>query len=230
MDKQLARDIFTINRVKFAALYEVVKTNHQNAIDSGKVLVGGHGWDHDLRVAQTGALIADDDRIGEMAWVAGLMHSTDRHFGERTNEVLLHYFSLLPQGEFNPLEMSQMLDAVLNHSGKNSPSDEDNPVLVTLKDADRLANLGAINFIRGGQHRPNIPAVIPEYLGRRDPRSTFRDIKSCYDALWFNLEWEDMIRLPKAKVMAKKHFDRIREWQRWAVDEMEEVGLYPWPG
>ena len=214
-------------RAKFKALYNAVKENHQKIIAGGKVNTGGHGWDHDLRVAQTGYLIAETPRIGEMAWCAGLMHSTDRHFGEKTENVIAHYFTLLPENKFNQTELHWMREAVALHSKKNS--DDDNPVTVTLKDADRLANLGALNFIRGEQHRPNIPACYPEYLGTKHPESTFQNIMCCYDAIWYNLEWEEYLRLPKAKSMGIKFFEYFRDFIQRCVDEMEEVGLHPFP-
>ena len=181
-------------REKYRALYDAVKKTHGDILAAGKTTMG-HGWDHDLRVAMTGTLIAEGTRVGEMTWCAGLMHSTDRHFGKRTEEVLRSYFAFLPKGEFSGTELAVMRKAVDQHSKKNS--DTDNPVTVTLKDADRLANLGALNLIRCGQHHSDIPACIPEYLGRVHPESTFRNLKSCYDAISVvNLEWEDMLRLP----------------------------------
>ena len=221
-----AQQIFVTMRKKYKPLYNAVKATHQMIIAQGKS-TSGHGWDHDLRVAQTAILIAETLRIGELAWVAGLMHSTDRHFGDQTKTVLRGYFALLPKNEFSKAELGIMWDAVMEHSKLNN--DADNPVTVTLKDADRLANQGALNLIRGGQHRPHIPACIPEYLGRKHPESTFLDPKSCYDAAWFKLEWEEMLRLPKAKKMGKPYFDECRRFIQTCVTEMEEVGLYPFP-
>lgn len=220
------RRLFLTLRDKYRNLYDAVQKTHEDILTAGKSVMG-HGWDHDLRVAQTGALIAETSRVGEMAWVGGLMHSTDRHFGERTAEILDGYFTLLPKGEFSDREFSWIQEAVYQHSKKNSEAD--NPVTITLKDADRLANLGALNLIRGGQHRPNIPTCIPAYLGRKHPQSTFRDPMSCYDALWGNLEWEGMLRLPKAKEMGKKFFDYYRDFMQRCVEEMAEVGLFPFP-
>jgi len=225
--KEEARRIFVTMREKYRALYDVVKKNHADILAAGKTTMG-HGWDHDLRVAQTGALIADGPQVSEMAWVAGLMHSTDRHFGDRTEEVLRGYFALLSKAEFTVSGFVMMWNAIIEHSKLNS--DGDNPVTVTLKDADRLANLGALNLIRCGQHHPNIPACIPEYLGRRHPESTFRNLMCCYDAISVvNLEWEEMLRLPKAKKMGKPYFDYYRDFMERCVREMEEIGLLPFP-
>ncbi|MFZ2621000.1 MAG: HD domain-containing protein [Minisyncoccia bacterium] len=224
--KQYLYNTFVVMRAKYKALYDAVKKTHEDIVASGKTTMG-HGWDHDLRVAQTSALIAETPRVGEMTWVVGLMHSTDRHFGSETSEVLDRYFGLLPVGEFRNDELMFMREALMEHSMRNS--DADNPVTVTLKDADRLSNMGALNLIRGGQHRPNIPACIPKYLGRKHPQTTFRNIQSCYDAIWFNLEWEDMLRLPKAKEMGKPYFDYYRDFMSRCVEEMQSVGLYPFP-
>jgi len=222
-----AQRIFVAMRGKYRLLYEAVKQAHETILAEGKTTMG-HGWDHDLRVAQTGALIAETPRVGEMAWIAGLMHSTDRHFGDRTEGVLHGYFALLPSGEFTGGEIAMMWDAVAEHSKKNG--DADNPVTEALKDADRLGNLGALNFIRCGQHHPDIPACIPELLGTTHPESTFRKPRSCYDAvLLANMPWEAMLRLPKAKEMGKPYFDYYREFLQRCANEMEEVGLFPFP-
>ena len=225
--KEEARRIFVAMRTKYRPLYEAVKKTHEGILAAGKTTMG-HGWDHDLRVAQTDILIAEDPRVGEMGWCVGVMHSADRHYGEQTEEVLRGYFALLPKGEFAVEEHVMMWNALIEHSKKNS--DADNPVTVALKDADRLANLGALNLIRCGQHHPDIPACIPEYLGRVHPESTFRNLKSCYDAISVvNLEWEAMLRLPKAKEMGKPYFDYYRDFVKRCAQEMEEVGLYPFP-
>ena len=225
--KEEARKLFQAMRAKYRALYDAVKKTHEDILAAGKTTVG-HGWDHDLRVAQTGALIAESPRVGEMAWCVGLMHSTDRHYGERTEEVLHGYFALLPKNEFVVGESVMMWNALIEHSKKNS--DADNPVTVALKDADRLANLGIMNLFRCGQHHPDIPACIPEYLGRVHPNSTFKKPMSCYDAVHVaNMPWEAMLRLPKAKEMGRKEFDFYRKILQRCTDEMEEVGLYPFP-
>jgi len=216
------QEIFVIKRAKFVALYNRIEKIHSQTKDTR-----GHGFDHDLMVAQYATIISEDERVGEMAWVAGLMHSLDRHFPHDETEIILEECINLVSSQFTVCEIEEIRMAVHNHSKKNDPTD--GPVTVALKDADRLANIGAINLIRNGQHHPDIPACIPESLGGLHPDSTFKKPMNCYDATFHNLEWEAMIRLPRAREITKKYFDFIRKFQTLVVEQFREVGLYPFP-
>lgn len=213
---------------EYGTLLNAVKEFHDEIVSAGRPN-HGHGWDHDTMVAQYALLIADEPRVGEMAWVAGLLHSLDRHLQSETatNAQVAEFLVLLPSGSFSTNEQLQIMKAIKEHSKRNS--DEDGPVTIALKDADRLANIGPINLFRGGQHRPNIPACIPQYLDRMHPRSTFREPACCLDGTRYNLEWEEMLRLPKAKVLGKPYFEYYREFHKLAIHQMEEIGLFPWP-
>ena len=220
-------ETFAIYRLKYKPLYEFNRDMHLDIVRSGKS-THGHGQDHDLTVAQYGALIAPDEHDGELAWVAGLLHSMDRHFLEtEAHDKIERGLDLAFKCGLSTEDIEQVRVAVAHHSKMND--DADGPVTIILKDADRLANLGAINIIRGGQHRPDIPACIPETLGRLHPESTFKNPKSCYDATFYNSEWEAMLRLPKAKELGARYFRFIEEWRALAVSQAAEVGLYPWP-
>lgn len=221
-----AAEIFHTNRRKFSVLYVFIGGIHKQIVQRG-VSNHGHGFDHDLMVAQYGAIVAQGERVGQMAWVAGLLHSLDRHFPEDRARELVEEGLAYVSDEFTETEVDQIRTAVADHSKLND--DMDGPVSVALKDADRLANLGAINIIRGGQHRPNIPACIMETLGRLHPESTFKNPKSCFDATFYNLEWRNMLRLPKSKQLGERYFTFLLEWQALAVSQSAEVGLYPWP-
>jgi hypothetical protein len=134
-------ELFAQMTAKFNALYLWVSKTHADILAAGKNN-HGHGLDHDLMVAQYAALIAENPRVGEMAWCTGLMHSTDRHFsGDQERELIDEYCSLLPEKYFSEEETVWIREAVYQHSRLNSS--DDNPVTVTLKDADRLANIGA---------------------------------------------------------------------------------------
>lgn len=225
--KTTAKEIFTYMVEKYHGLYLEVKKTHDN-IATLRKSNHGHGLDHDLTVAQYSAIITEDERVGEMAWVAGLMHSADKHFsGEKERLLIDQYFSLLPKGEFDNEELKMMREAIAEHSKLNSPLD--NPVTIVLKDADRLANLGAINFIRCGQQRPDIPACLLEFMDRLHPQATFREPMSCYDMTFYNLEWEEMLRMPIAMALGRKYFYFIRNFQQMAREQVEYLGLYPWP-
>lgn len=219
-----SQEIFVRNKEKFGNLYLKIKKIHESIIARG-ASTHGHGFDHDLMVAQYGFLISENNRKGELAWIAGMMHSLDRHFSPQIEMDIIN--ECLGVVELFEIEKDDIKIALDKHSKPNDPLDS--ALLIALKDADRLANIGAINLIRGGQHRPNIPACIPETLGALHPDSTFKNLKSCYDATFYNLGWEQMLRLPKAKEIAKKYFDFIREFQALVVEQFREVGLYPWP-
>ena len=220
------REIFTHNKAKFAGLYAKVKAIHAEILASGNG-TNGHGLDHDLMVAQYGAMIAEDPRVEEMAWVAGLLHSFDRHYSSEEEKRLLGECLNLVAFEFSEGELDEIETAVQLHSKRNDPADS--PVTVALKDADRLANVGALNIIRGGQHRPSIPACIPETLGGLNPNSTFKEPASCYDATYYNLEWWEMLRLPKARELGRADFEYTLAWQRSVEAKFAQVGLHPWP-
>ena len=122
---------------------------------------GHHGLDHDLMVAQYGYLIAGDARTSELAWVAGLMHSIDRLISliskQDVQTFLDGFINCLPDS-ISSEEIELIVEALGEHSKLNDP--DDNPVTVALKDADRLANLGFLNLIRGGQQRPNLHPLL----------------------------------------------------------------------
>lgn len=185
----------------------------------------GHDWDHDLFVAQYCILITPATRTGELAWIAALLHSIDRHNPTRATEVTKSRLALI-EDTLAPGECETILDAALKHNRLNDASDSD--VLITLKDADRLANVGSMNLFRGGQHRPNIPACILGSMGTLNPASTFQRPTSCYDALYYNLEWELMLRLPKAQELGRPYFDFFRQFQALALHQQKQVGLHPY--
>ncbi|MSU55025.1 MAG: hypothetical protein EXS46_00620 [Candidatus Taylorbacteria bacterium] len=219
-----AREIFVRNRAKFAGLFERIKAIHHEIVVAGRD-VNGHGFDHDVMVAQYAAMISENERVAEMAWVAGLMHSLDRHFPDSFNAKIEECIVLVGH-LFSVAEIEEIRVADRVHSRLNDPLD--GPVTIALKDADRLANVGALNIIRGGQHRPNIPACVMESLGGLNPASTFKRPASCYDATFYNLEWWDMLRSEKARDLGRADFEYTRAWQRSVEAKFAQVGLFPW--
>jgi len=207
-------------------LAERYKKYHRLIIEVESMLREGnqsHGIDHSLMVAQYATLIAEDERVGELAWVSGVIHDVC-HRG-RSNS-LKDLLDLVPPGEFSSGEMGMIFRAVINHSKPNDPADE--PVTIVLKDADRLANLGLLNIIRGGQHRPELPAMIMGCFSLH-PGSTFKKPLSCLDALHYNLEWEEMLRLPRAKVLGRQWFALYRYLISTNEAQFREIGLDVWP-
>ena len=113
----------------------------------------------------------------------------------------------------------------MEHSKRNSASDD--AVTVALKDADRLANAGAGVLIRAGQFRPKDPVIDLEYAFKPDPTATFREPKTQLRNLQHILEWEDWLRLPKAKEIGKRRFAFIRMSIEQLFDDLREAELLP---
>ena len=201
------------SRVKFLAFlakYELLVSALKEfyaKLVADKVPNHGHALDHDLLVAAYCLQIAPDcdERVSELAAIAGLLHSMDRHFKTEKDgqDKIEGFISLLPDS-ITPSDLAGIQDAVAEHSKRNS--DSDTMITMILKDSDRLANSGSLNTGRGGQHRPNVPAVELDYVFEPNPESTFKNITSLYDAWRYNMEWVPWLRLPKAIAIAKEDY------------------------
>lgn len=204
----------------FRDLARKVQKDHieQNAIG------GGHDFLHALMVAQYGWMIAER-KYGLLAWVAGICHNTDRLFPEGDAESIVRGY-LNQYTEIIKSDKKFIIEAVLNHSKLNDPNDH--AVTIALKDADRLANIGALTCIRAGQFRFDLPGVDPVHLFD-DPKASYKDPKSAARNICFTLEWEPWMRLPKAKELAKPYFDFLREFLGNIEQQLRETGLYPYP-
>ncbi len=166
----------------------------------------GHGLDHDLLVAAYCLQITPDgiEHEGELAAVAGFMHSLDRHFDAAgVNSEMRYLMRFLPKSVLSE-EFDVIRQAVLNHSKLNS--EDDSLVLKILKDADRLAGVGPLSMLRSGQFYSHLPSIELNHVFDRSPFSTFADIQSVYETLGYVLEWLPMLRMPKAKEIAAKDF------------------------
>lgn len=213
---------------KYPTLVGVVKTDYLAQRAFGR----GHNILHALMVAQYAELIAETERIGELGWIAGMVHEPHRLFPgiskEEVAQKLREYLMRgLPAGALTEEEIALVVEAVLEHSKRNDPND--NPVTVVLKDADRLINIGPYHWLGAAQFRPDIPAVDPRFITTSDPRATFKNPLSVLQDLKHTLEWESWLRLPKARELGKPKFDAIR----WYIGELEKqfeiLGLLPFP-
>jgi hypothetical protein len=214
------------NITKYKAFFDYVTMIRQTGAQHR-----GHGLlDHDLLVAQYCLLIAPDEGTGELAWLAAILHSFDRAFGPRCGAELKKAVAFL-EGEVGNDEIELILGAVRKHSGKNGH--EDDLVLMTLQDADRLANIGPTWIIRMGQHWADLPAMEIEHLQEKNPASTYKQPSSCLDQLRHVLEdWPDAdtcpgfgMRLPKAKELSRKYFDFFRQFLALTQMQYSEAGL-----
>lgn len=205
----------------FPELVEMVRQDHTQRGVAG----GGHDFLHALMVAQYGKLIAKNKRIGVLVWVAGICHNTDHLFP--LLEIKGRLDSYLEITDLSAEEKWLVIEAVIEHSKLNDP--RDNPVTIALKDADRLANIGPNVFIRSGQFRPQLPTYDPFYVLTLDPESTFQGPMSCLDDIKHCLEWEQWLRLPKAKELAIPYFKQLRIFIKGFARQLKEVDLLPYP-
>src|SRR3989344_1180271 len=146
----------------FPGLVRAVKADY---IARGAV-GGGHDFYHALMVAQYAELIAEDPETATLGWITGLLHNTDRMYPkEKVIPVLTRHLQMvrlnIPSGHLC------ILRAVLEHTKRNDPADS--PLLMTLKDADRLPNNAAGRFLRAGPVRPTILAGCPRVIGKQEP-------------------------------------------------------------
>lgn len=225
-----------IDRKKKKPLWEVfsklLKMVRQDHIEKGAI-GGSHDIVHALFVAQYAGIIAESKKVGILAWVAGIIHNTDRLFSEEKVKEQLHYY-LIHGTNFSKKEKKLIFEAVINHSKLNNP--KDNSVTVTLKDADKLANIGPNIFIRSAQFYHNLLAFDPRYLEQVDPTSNIKNPKTVLRDIMFSLEWggkdpnnKDWIRLPKAKKLSNPWFKQLRAFVEGFAKQLEEVNLLPYP-
>ena len=207
---------------RFPILTEKVRQDH--------IVHGVHGGSHDfyhaLAVAQYALLIVEDTALASLAWVAGLCHNTDKMFpAEKVSAVVQDY---LDTGtDFSLDEKTLVRVAVLEHGKRNDPCDS--LVTVALKDGDRLGNIGPLHWLRSAQFRPSILPVDPRYISSQDPTATFKNPKTILRDIEHTLEWEEWLRLPKAKQLGKPLFAEIRRFKATIQKQFETLGLLPFP-
>jgi predicted hydrolase (HD superfamily) len=196
----------------FCAKYEtLVDALEAFLADLSRKNIPNHGYaiDHDLLVAAYCLMIVPNDkqREGELAAIAGLLHSMDRHFksGQMERDQIERFISLLPES-VTDAELALIRQAIAEHSKKkvDVPSD----VTFALQDADKLANSGFLSLARGGQQHPHLPAILLDHVETPDPKHGFADdTRTNIFGLWdFCIEWEDMLHFEISKVIAKMSF------------------------
>ena len=222
---------FGYYRDKFARLYEAVKAAHEQSATGHS----GHGLDHDVSVAMMAVLIAIESGMGKsqtdqtaMAFVAGLIHSTDTVVG-KDKEVRQLDFLLghLPNG-FTSGQVAEIAEAVLRHTEFKDRNVETRKLTQRiLMDADKLVNLNPLHIIRAGQHYPSIPAIELQFIGTRNPASTHHQPTSIIEDLYDSLEWIEpgWFHLPNAQRRAEKMSRQHRAFITEAEEMFHELGL-----
>ncbi len=236
----------------FPRLTERIWQDHAEA----GMLGGHHDPDHAVRVGQMAMEIAEDEHVGLLACAAGLCHNAGRILQKRLGigrrdvpkdqirkfvQAWLNeeYFFLVgeapPGSAHEDMEIwsknNRVIDAVLKHDGENS--DDDDPVLVTLMDADRLVNAEPDLIIRSAQLYHDLPAIDPINFGQdpqatyRDPRSVLRDVMETI--VWLTPGTDFYVRLPKAREIAAERKAFFDDFAAQLLKCRAATGFYPYP-
>lgn len=219
---------------KYTDLVAMVMRDHEKV----GAAMHGHDFEHALMVANYGLRIAEDKHTAELAWIAGLCHNTDhlieRGFfrpdirrGKKSDALIrTRLAQYLSHTKLNDADKHAITNAVLEHRKKNDP--HDTKLTMILKDADRLANVGALPCLRSARDMAHLPTVDYVHLFHH-PRATYRQPDSVAKDIWYSTEWEPWIRMPKAKQIAKKRFAFLKYFLKDLEDQLKESGLRPYP-
>jgi len=189
--------------------------------------IPGHDIDHIIRVlAIADKISALDPDSHLLLKVAIWFHNLDRttYFPRLTSQesridfILWHLIELGLTKE----ESDIVLDAVSKHNRLNE--ENDSPILVLLKDADRL-DMGAIGILRITKVPPNLPFYTLADFLRKQRGTRESDLTSVLHGIERCLEWEAMLRSPKAIEMAKRIFPFMRAFTEEVKRQLKELGL-----
>lgn len=202
-----------------------------------------HDFDHVIRVALTALTIAEDEKVGQLAALAGLCHNADRILQKmRTSDAhsriphelvanLVHAW-LMAEPEISQKGRVNIVYAVLFHGEPNQPNDT--PVLIALKDADRVVNTELDVVMRHAQYYPDLPRLHPNHLldipgdGFRTPKSVLGNLLITRRE-WMEEDGVASIRLPKARELMKSRLAKLEQYAKDVLAQREESGLVPYP-
>lgn len=187
----------------------------------------GHSAEHDALVSMIATRIAPDLRTAEKAFVAGTLHSLDRVAGDKFESVLDDCLARLVPDEFTQSESDEIREAVIRHGEHKDTQGVRSLTLITLMDADKLANMQPLAIARAGQFYPDIPVIETEFVGKRNPHSTYHSPTSIIENLWGFVEWGEpgWLQLPEAKRMGTVLAARMREFILLAEAPYKEFGI-----
>lgn len=206
-------------RERFSDLYNAVLTMHAQSPLQHR----GHGFDHDITVAQMTQEIVSDDSLRDKVWVAGMVHSVDRVVKPAVVEETTRTLVAQTAHVLSELDREEVIQAALRHSEKNQ--DDQSVTQIILMDADRLVNLQPLIIIRAAQHYPHIPAIVLDHIGDTHPESTHVNPQSVLDNLRSCLEWETWFRIPEAQRRATEACVYIRDYITRAEETYHQLGL-----
>ncbi len=187
----------------------------------------GHSAEHDALVAMIATRIAPDPRTAEKAFVAGILHSLDRVAGDEFESILDECLTQLVPNQFTPSESDEIRDAVVRHGEHKDAAGVRSLTLITLMDADKLANMQLLAIARAGQFYPDVPVIETEFVSMRNPNSTYHSPTSIIENLWGFVEWGEpgWLQLPEAKRMGVVLAARMREFILLAEAPYKEFGI-----
>jgi HD superfamily phosphodiesterase len=189
--------------------------------------VAGHDIWHIQRMIAIAKKISDPKEVDQfLLQIAIYFHNIDRttYFNFKCSEERNKFIrnALLKIG-LEEDEIKIIIEAVEKHNKLNEESDT--PLLRDLKDIDRL-DVGAIGILRIGAFRGrNLPIMVPGdfFKVKRSTKET--NIESLMHDLQRCLEWEKMLRNPRAKKLGKRRFSFMRKFQEEVKRELKEIGL-----
>jgi len=190
-----------------------------------------HDFIHDCTVAGY-CLLLDSSERGQLAAAAALCHSTDRRFPvDSVRQRLVRVKSyLLTASRLDDVARNVVIDAVINHDKPNDPDDSN--VLVILKDADRLGNLGLVAALRCAQLHHDLPTFDPRFVSRPDPCATYESPLTVLHDVRSALEWDPRegkgrycLRLPRAVQLGIPYFDWLKAGLVLIRQQIEETSI-----
>lgn len=209
-------------RAQFLDFYNSIKAGHENTKKQSR---GGHGVDHDITVAMLAVKISTNERVGQKAWCAGMLHSTDRvvEMADVIDSMAKHADHL--KHFFSRSEISEIIEAAFRHSELNQSDQSETQII--LMDADRLANMQSAVIIRSGQFKPDIPVFDFKHLsGEINPLSTYEDPKSVLDDLRFVIKnYIPQFRTDEAKRLGSIYAIGLSAYIKAVEEENESLGL-----
>ncbi len=181
----------------------------------------GHDFTHIERGLKRIVVLCEDTNVSSfIAQVTVIFHDMHRIFNFNDETIQSYVSQKLAQYPLSTEEISSIIEAILEHHKLNDPNDSELTIL--LKDTDRLDCLSAIGITRICQHnhlklpyRETDPFVyVPGKLS---------DLESLIDVFHFVLEWEEMLRLPKAKEMAKGGIAFLKDFIEIIRKELDDA-------
>jgi|GEM_PF-894604 len=222
-----------------------VRQSHVDAL-----LSGHHDIWHARRVGQIAYLAAagewGDERLSQLAGLAGLCHNADRVIQRQTGagrkdvpkeavvELIKHWLigatDFLEEGQLGGYDRELIEKAILGHDGPNS--DEDSKVLVALMDGDRVVNLDIDLFIRAGQFYNDLPAVDYKHL-LEDLEETYRNPKSVLRDCYYALEWATpgtkfCVRTKRGRYWAGQRAAKFVLFFEILEEQLKQEGVHPY--